>query len=103
VITIFKYPVRIVDESTLEMPRGAKLLSVGVANDTEVFLWALVDTEAKMAVRRLHVHGTGNPITAATVEAHPLDMVQLANKFVGTALTHGGSLVWHLFDMGEKS
>jgi hypothetical protein len=102
VITIYKYPVRIVDESTVEMPRGAKLLSVAVVGD-DVFLWALVDTEAKMAVRRFRLAGTGHPLTAASVEAHPLDMVQLANKFVGTALTHGGSLVWHLFDMGEKS
>ena len=39
--TIYKYPLHIVDEQTIEIQEHAELLHVGLQND-ELFLWALV-------------------------------------------------------------
>ena len=84
--TIYKYPVTIVDEFEVRMPRGAQPLCVQVQNG-DPFLWALVDTEAAPVQRVLQVRGTG----------HPCDGF-IASHFVGSFQLHGGALVFHLFD-----
>ena len=82
---VFKYLVRAVDRVTLEMPKGAKLLSFQCQND-QLCLWALVDPKAPTETRSFRVVGTGHPI-------------EEPGEFVGTAQMRGGLLVWHLFEI----
>jgi hypothetical protein len=79
-----------VDEFKLELPVGAKILSIkeqrGVA-----CVWALVeiDPEIPNEVRRFRLAGTGHPILVDPDEL----------KFVGSVLLRGGDLVFHLFEV----
>jgi len=110
-ITVHKYPLRCVDDTeTVEMPSQARVLHVQVIEDT-VFLWALVDTELPVATRKFRIAGTGHPIDEPELlkplrasvpqsqNVHPVYYVEF--RHVGTVVTYGGKLVWHVFDMGE--
>lgn len=66
--TIHKYPLQIVDEQIVRMPKFAE-----------------VDTENPMDSRRIEIIGTGNPIRREAYRRH-IDTVQL------------GPLVWHIFE-----
>ena len=81
---IWKYPVEATDSFLVEMPIGARILSVQVQRD-EVCMWALVDPNAPTEGRRFNVYGTGHPIRRDPGE------------FVGTFQLRGGALVFHLF------
>ncbi len=83
-MTIWKFPVPVADSFAVNMPVGARLLSVQVQHGEPV-MWALVDPAASMELRRFHVYGTGHPVGSE------------AGEFVGTFQIHGGSLVFHLF------
>jgi hypothetical protein len=74
------------DEFELAMPRGARVLSVGMQRE-RVQMWALVDPSAPVEQRRFRMAGTGHPIK---------DPEEL--RFVGTFQVHGGALVFHLFE-----
>jgi hypothetical protein len=87
--TIHKYEVRIDDEFAIDMPKGARLLSVQTQGGIP-FLWALVDTDAKQTLRTFALRGTGHP--AGGLDFEP---------FVGTFQLNNGALVFHLFDLGE--
>lgn len=88
---VFKYPFVVTDEQYLKMPRGAELLHVE-DQDTQIAgllcLWARVDPYAETVERLIIVRGTGHEVGQ---EPH-----------VGTVLTKGGMLVWHVFDGGER-
>lgn len=88
---IWKYPITILEEQTVEMPIGARILSVQMQGGGLV-LWALVDPEANREKRRIAVHGTG----------HPVDIAE-TRHFIGTVQTNGGALVWHVFDGGTRA
>ena len=81
---VWKYDVE-PDEFELMMPRGAKVLSVGVQQN-RVQMWALVDPDEPMVQHRFRLAGTGHQIK---------DPDEL--RFVGTFQMHGGALVFHLF------
>lgn len=71
----------------ISLKEGAKILHVG-AQDDRVFLWALSDPfRADQAARSIHYYATG--------EVVPRDAL-----YLGTALMHGGDLVWHVFENG---
>lgn len=59
---IFKYVLEITDEQTIQMPVGAKVLSVQ-NQEGKPCLWALVDPEqtSKESIN-VAMFGTGNPI-----------------------------------------
>jgi hypothetical protein len=86
--TVWKYPVTIGDEFTLEMPLAAKVLTVQVQHGAP-YLWALVDPANvdAMRTRRFRLAGTGHPIEDTD-----------GLKYVGTFQMFGGSLVWHVFE-----
>lgn len=88
--TIWKFQVRIEDAFTLEMPKGAKILSVQTQGNTPC-LWAMVDPQAEKQKRYFSVFGTGFPFEIG-------DHL----TFVGTFQIHGGSLVFHLFEFSMK-
>lgn len=58
-IAVWKFPLKPYI-STLGMPEGAEILRVG-AQGSEAFIWARVDTDAKIEVRSFAVVGTGHP------------------------------------------
>lgn len=70
----------------IEMPAGAELLSVREQGEA-ICLWALVDPEAAVEVRRFVGYGTGH-----LVPDEPL-------KFLGTAHLQRGALVFNVFEV----
>lgn len=87
---MFKYELTIVDEQTIDLPVSAKFLSV-VEQHGEVVLYALVDDEEtakRIEERRIRIVGTGHPFP---------DYEEC--EYLGTVLQHGGTLVWHIFEI----
>lgn len=68
----------------VEMPKEAKILSVGVQHGT-VCIWAEVDNTAKTEMREFTVIGTGYVV--------PEDV-----KFLGTVQLHDGHIVLHVYE-----
>jgi hypothetical protein len=87
---IYKYHVPLGGDFSLEMPEGAKLLTVQNQYGDHK-LWALVDTDAPIRERRFAMYGTGFDLE----EQHE------SAAYVATAQFGGGQLVLHLFDLGE--
>lgn len=86
-IAVWKFPLKIADEQTVLMPEGAELLHVAEQNEN-LMLWARVIPTGQREVRRMIlIRGTGYSIWT--------------QPYVGTVVTAGGSLVWHVFDGGE--
>ena len=90
-IAIWKFPVPVADGFTVEMPAGARVLSVQPQGDS-VQMWALVDTDAPNVKRAFAIRGTGH-------NAEGLDDC----RHLGTFKIHGGALVFHMFDLSEKA
>jgi hypothetical protein len=83
-LTVHKYEIPIIDDFSIPMPDGAKVLCVQVQRGIPV-MWARVDVPAPMEARRFRLIGTGNPADET-------------GRYVGTFQTHGGALVFHLFE-----
>ncbi len=85
--TIWKYELRVADEQTVMMPKGARILSVAVQRGKPC-LWAMVDDrEEKRVARTIQLHGTGLLAPGAENDV-----------FIGTVLLDGGWLVYHVFE-----
>ena len=87
-LTVYKYPVPLEDEFTLDLPMAAKILTFQTQSNVPC-VWALVDPDARPAERQFRLAGTGHPINEAE-----RDLV-----YVGTVQLHGGALVFHLFEV----
>lgn len=83
---IYKYDVPVEDTFFVDMPHGARVLSVAVQNHKPV-MWALVNTEHKLDRRTFHVYGTGNSLPESIRQC----------QFIGTFQLVGGTFVGHLF------
>lgn len=91
---IWEYDVSQIGQPfSVEMPSGAQLLTVQLRHGQAV-LWARVAPDAARCRRGLLLMPTGG-------EPYPAGWPPLG-PYVGTIQTHGGSLVWHLFDLGES-
>lgn len=84
-MTIWKFKLDITDTQELVMPEGAIFLSAA-EQFGEICLWAQVDERRPLSKRRVHVYGTGNPMTT------------IPTRFLATVVTRGGHLVWHVFE-----
>lgn len=82
---VYKYEISATDDFTLDLPVGARFLSVQVQYGTPVLYALVLPTNARQT-RRFRLAGTGHPI------ANPSEL-----DFVGTFMVSGGSLVFHLF------
>lgn len=87
-MTIWKYPLPANDKFVVDLPKGAKVLSVQMQNDAPQ-MWVLVDSTAPKRTRNFYLAGTG--------ERLPLVISQA--EFIGTFQTD--AMVWHLFDLGS--
>lgn len=83
---IYKFELKIDDVVKVEMPKGAKILTVQNQNDN-VSLWALCDKDAEKEIRIFSVIGTGH------------DFNPVAMEYIGTFQTMGGAFVGHLFEI----
>lgn len=82
-ITIYKYPIRIADEQSVQMPKGAKIIRADTDLDGVPCIWAKVDTNRDPEFRLVFVHGTGHPIPSG-------------REYVGS-FKHEDRFVWHVF------
>jgi hypothetical protein len=83
--TIFKFVLKN-EVAEVEMPVGAQILHVAEQHN-DICIWAQVDSEAAKETRYFIIYGTGHR------------MMNCEHKFIGTMLTAGGHLVWHLFEL----
>jgi hypothetical protein len=85
--TVYKYPVQVADEFEIGLPAGAEILHVAVQH-YKPQLWALVDTERPIEVRRFAIRGTGYPVEHGL---HHVGSFLLADDtFVGHLFEHAG-------------
>ena len=84
--TIYEYPIPIGDNFLIEMPIGAKILTVQTQNDVPQ-LWASVDTEQFFETRYFSLFGTGHRISD-----------DFNGVYIGTFQIDGGQFVFHLFE-----
>ena len=84
---IYKYPLRFnsIGAETIDMPVGARILSVQMQGDT-ITLWALVQPGSKTETVRFTMIGTGWELP---------DDFATKNLYLGTVQYE--SLVWHIF------
>lgn len=78
---IYRYEVP-VDDRWHDVPCAWPVLAVGCRREDAVEFWAH-PAQGDTPAHRLRVYGTGHPIDDDT-------------QYVGTAVTPGGDLVWHL-------
>lgn len=84
--TIWKYDLK--PNCEVELPIGAKVLSVGEQYN-EVKMWVQVDpTETKKELRQFILVGTGMNGELSGNE-----------QFIGTAICYSGALVLHVFEV----
>ena len=84
--TIYKYPLNMDDVIKVQMPEGAKVLTVQMQGGSP-YIWAGVDPDAPKVERRFRMYGTG----------HPIDP-NLSLEYINTFQMHGGALIFHLFE-----
>ena len=85
--TIYKYPLPMTEDPTIEMPRGSRVLTVQVQGSTPC-IWAIVDPNQPLEIRRFRVFGTG----------HPIDENINSITYIGTFQLLGGGFIGHLFE-----
>ncbi len=87
-LTIFKYPLAIVDQQKRTIPGLKRILSVAEQR-RQLVLYALVgksDTVNRPVDVDILIIGTGHPIATVT-----------GFDFLGTVKMFGGELMWHIF------
>lgn len=89
--TIYKYPLRVVEEQIITVYEDATFLSVQEQRN-EVFLWAEVDTDNSFEERKIFIYGTGHPQTKNDL------------TYLGTVQQSLFQLVWHVYleDLSES-
>lgn len=82
--TIWKFNLELYDTQAIEIPIGARPLTVQMQNG-ELCLWAIVDSTAEKTRCYVHIIGTGNPVPPNVDEYRYINTVQ------------DGAFVWHVF------
>jgi hypothetical protein len=86
--TVYKYELKLTDEQSVNLPKGAEVLTIQVQHDTPC-LWAMVDPNAPKEARFFETFGTGHVIRT--------DM-GVERSYIGTYQIHDGALVFHVFE-----
>jgi len=87
---IWKFPIPQQDVFSIEVPKGAHLLTLQVQHGVPC-LWAMVKPEAEKEIRRFWLIGTGHPI--------PDDLPGEEMKHLGSCQLADGRLIFHLFEI----
>jgi hypothetical protein len=82
---IYKFPLQLADQQTIDVPTGTRVLDVQMQNGA-ITVWALVP-QGPVRPHRIYLFGTGFdvPSSSLTTLTH-----------IGTVQTPSG-FVWHLF------
>ena len=81
-LTVWKYPLKIVDSQEIQIPRGAEPLCVQLQRG-ELNLWARINPSSPSSTMNIFVHGTGHMCTSS--------------KYLGTFQMAEEALVFHVF------
>ena len=84
--SIFKYPLAVDDDVTVQMPDGATPLHVGVQRGRPC-IWAEVDPSAEPVPHHFRVYGTGHPMHDKPGEV-----------YIGTFMLQDDALVFHVYE-----
>lgn len=79
--TIHKYRVPWVGQVEVEMPVGARPLTVQM-QDSQITMWALVDAQMPLGVAKVYVAGTGFLLPDATFSDDYVGTVQATDDLV---------------------
>lgn len=82
--TVWKFPLMLAVEQTINVPAGADWLTVQMQDDRPV-VWAHVNPAAAQLPRRILMVGTGHALLGKGV-------------YLGTAQMVYGGYVWHFFE-----
>lgn len=82
--TIYKYPLSLSVDFTVELPQAHKVLHVATQQVMH-FMWVDVDTDSESLGFNFAVAGTGHPRPSGY-------------QYIGTWEEHHGLFVWHLFE-----
>jgi len=84
---IFKYPLQCKDEQIIDLPAGAKILTVGNQNRS-VYMWVIVNLhETNIQHRKIIIVGTGNNLLYSDYE----------RVYLGTVMVD--VYVFHIFEI----
>lgn len=86
---ILKFKLPIVDNATVEMYEGAKILDVDYQGN-ELFVWAMCDETKRKTNYYFNVHGTGHTVP---------NVYGYEECFFKTVHMRDLGLVWHIFNM----
>ena len=89
--TIWKYTILISDVFSLELPQGAKILTVQEQYGKPQ-IWVLVNSDNPLETRIFRLVGTG----------HPIEIEDSKLEYIGTFQVAGGSFIGHLFEIRDK-
>ena len=88
-ITIYKYPLVLKDDQTIDLPVNHKVLSVGCDGNNQLCIWVQVESDDYVVPVHFYVIGTGNPMPYYKVD------------FLGTVRQNSTALrtvfMWHIF------
>lgn len=84
-MTIWKFPLKVIDEQTISLTAGYRTLHVEVQGGRPC-LWVALNPDAQKQDAKIRIIGTGHRIS---------DYAEL--NYIGTFITHGDALVFHVF------
>lgn len=84
---IWKYPLEITEEQTIEVPKKYEVLCIQT-QDNEPFLWVLVEEDDYLIILKIITLETGE-------DAHRVNL----KDYIGTYQVDDGSFVGHVFIM----
>lgn len=87
---IYKYPINLVPSQIIDMPEGARILSVQTQFADRPCIWAFVDICNKLVGRVFYVIATGQSFDSKNM------------LYIGTFQLDGGALVFHLYEKVEN-
>lgn len=90
-LAVWKFVLDKTDQQIIQVPVGAKVLSVA-EQQSEIVLYFLVQPGARKVDRQVFIYGTGHPIYT-----DEKDCWSPRNRFVGTVNLLGGKLMFHVF------
>lgn len=87
--TIYKYKLEILNEQSVDLPKGSQILACMMQRDVP-HLWVQVDMESPSCRRMISMRDTGQRLHGEE------------GKYIGTIMTDSGAYVQHVFDGGEQ-
>lgn len=89
--TVWKYDLTVGIENVLEIPCASpRIVHVAAQYDHpgELQMWVEVHPDGPSSTRSFVIVGTGHPIP-------------IGGTYVGTAITDGGRLIWHVYEVAR--